>query len=38
MPVDLTASPVQLTPNLFFLGEVERTLPFEAFSRGRGAS
>ncbi len=23
-----------LTPNLFFLGEVERTLPFEAFSPG----
>ncbi len=34
MPLDLTAAPLQLSPNLFFLGEVERTLPFEAFEPG----
>jgi 7,8-dihydropterin-6-yl-methyl-4-(beta-D-ribofuranosyl)aminobenzene 5'-phosphate synthase len=34
MPVDLSASPVQLTPNLFFLGEIERTVPFEEFLPG----
>ena len=34
MPLELTSRPVQLTPNLFFLGEIERTLPFEAFDPG----
>jgi 7,8-dihydropterin-6-yl-methyl-4-(beta-D-ribofuranosyl)aminobenzene 5'-phosphate synthase len=34
LPVDLSAAPVQLTPNLFFLGEVPRTVPFEAFDPG----
>ena len=34
MPLELTSRPVQLTPNLFFLGEIERSLPFEAFDPG----
>ncbi len=34
MPLELTSRPVQLTPNLFFLGEIERTLSFEAFDPG----
>ncbi len=34
MPLELTASPVHLSPNLFFLGEIERKVPFEAFSPG----
>ncbi len=34
MQLDLTSRPVQLTPNLFFLGEIERAVPFETFSPG----
>lgn len=30
MPLDLSRGPVNLTPNLFFLGEIERTFSFEA--------
>jgi len=34
MPLELSESPVCLTPNLFFLGEIERTFPFEASPPG----
>ncbi|MEN6518655.1 MAG: MBL fold metallo-hydrolase [Methanospirillum sp.] len=34
LPVDLTEAPLRLSPNLFFLGEVPRTVPFEAFDPG----
>jgi 7,8-dihydropterin-6-yl-methyl-4-(beta-D-ribofuranosyl)aminobenzene 5'-phosphate synthase len=34
LPVDLTVAPLRLSPNLFFLGEVPRTVPFEAFDPG----
>ena len=29
MPLELSTRPVSLTPNLFFLGEIEQTFPFE---------
>jgi 7,8-dihydropterin-6-yl-methyl-4-(beta-D-ribofuranosyl)aminobenzene 5'-phosphate synthase len=29
LPLELSAAPVSLTPNLFFLGEIERKFPFE---------
>jgi 7,8-dihydropterin-6-yl-methyl-4-(beta-D-ribofuranosyl)aminobenzene 5'-phosphate synthase len=34
LPLNLSAGLVQLTPNLFFLGEIERKFPFEAFDPG----
>lgn len=34
MPLELSAAPVSLTPNLFFLGEIERKFPFEDTSPG----
>lgn len=34
MPLELSAGPVSLTPNLFFLGEIERKFPFERFLPG----
>jgi 7,8-dihydropterin-6-yl-methyl-4-(beta-D-ribofuranosyl)aminobenzene 5'-phosphate synthase len=34
IPLELTREPVRLAPNLFFLGEIERTFPFEIFSPG----
>lgn len=34
MPLELTAAPLQLSPNLFFLGEIDRTVPFETFDPG----
>jgi 7,8-dihydropterin-6-yl-methyl-4-(beta-D-ribofuranosyl)aminobenzene 5'-phosphate synthase len=35
LPVDLTEAPLRLSPNLFFLAEVPRTVPFEAFDPGK---
>jgi 7,8-dihydropterin-6-yl-methyl-4-(beta-D-ribofuranosyl)aminobenzene 5'-phosphate synthase len=34
LPVELSAGPVSLTPNLFFLGEIERKCPFENTAPG----
>ena len=34
LPVEFSASPIFLTPNLVFLGEIERRFPFEAFDPG----
>jgi 7,8-dihydropterin-6-yl-methyl-4-(beta-D-ribofuranosyl)aminobenzene 5'-phosphate synthase len=34
MPLELSAAPVSLTPNLFFLGEIERKFPFEGIAPG----
>ncbi|MCX6700124.1 MAG: MBL fold metallo-hydrolase, partial [Methanomicrobiales archaeon] len=34
MPLELSAGPVSLTPNLFFLGEIERKFPFEGADPG----
>lgn len=34
MPLELSAGPVQLTPNLIFLGEIERKFPFEVVEPG----
>ncbi|HII98804.1 MAG TPA: MBL fold metallo-hydrolase [Methanoregula sp.] len=34
VPLDLSTGPLQLTPNLFFLGEIERRFPFEVFDPG----
>ncbi|MFA6362713.1 MBL fold metallo-hydrolase [Methanoregula sp.] len=34
MPLELSESPVSLTPNLFFLGEIERKFPFEDAAPG----
>jgi 7,8-dihydropterin-6-yl-methyl-4-(beta-D-ribofuranosyl)aminobenzene 5'-phosphate synthase len=34
VPLELTASPLRLSPNLFFLGEIGRKVAFEAFSPG----
>jgi len=34
MPLELSAAPVSLTPNLFFLGEIERMFPFEDTAPG----
>lgn len=34
LPVEFTAGPLFLTPNLVYLGEIERRFPFEAFDPG----
>lgn len=34
VPLELSVGPVNLTPNLFFLGEIERRFPFEVFDPG----
>lgn len=34
MPLELSTGPVSLTPNLFFLGEIERKFPFEGSDPG----
>ena len=34
MPLELSAGPINLTPNLFFLGEIERKFPFENTAPG----
>ena len=34
MPLELSAGPVSLTPNLFFLGEIPRAFPFETIPPG----
>lgn len=34
MPLELSAAPVSLTPNLFFLGEIERKFSFENIAPG----
>ncbi len=34
LPVEFSADPIFLTPNLVFLGEIERRFPFEAFDPG----
>ena len=34
LSLDLSAGPVRLTPNLLFLGEIERTFSFEIFNPG----
>ncbi len=35
LPVDLAEAPLRLSPDLFFLGEVPRTVPFETFDPGK---
>lgn len=34
LPLELSVGPVQLSPNLFFLGEIERKFPFEVVDPG----
>ncbi len=34
LPLELSAKPLELAPDLFFLGEIERKFPFETFDPG----